>query len=103
MPPVYFIASYDIIDPLRYERSYVPALLQTLAAAGGEVVIATGSAVTIEGVALGQTVVLRFPSEAAFREWYDSDEHEPVLELRRATTSNSTAVLANEFRGGGAS
>lgn len=102
MPSVYFIASYDVIDPLRYEGSYVPALLQTLAAAGGEVVIATGSAITVEGVAPDQTVVLRFPSEAAFREWYGSDDHAPVLELRRATTSNGTAVLANEFPGFGA-
>lgn len=97
MVSIYFIASYDITDPDRYEQDYVPAVLRTLRATGGEVVVATGSATTIEGAAPSQTVVLRFPSERAFRDWYDGDEYAPFLELRLATTTNGTAVLANEF------
>lgn len=94
---VYFIASYDITDPQRYEQEYVPALVRTLAAAGGEVIVATGSATKIEGAASGQTVVLRFPSEQAFRDWYDGEDYGPLLDLRLATTANGSAVLANEF------
>jgi uncharacterized protein (DUF1330 family) len=75
-------------------------VLRKLAAAGGEVIVATGSANTIEGAAPGQTVVLRFSSEHAFREWYDGKDYASLLELRLATTTNGTAVLANEFMEG---
>lgn len=97
MAAVYFIASYDVTDPGRYERDYVPAVLRTLAAAGGEVVVASGSARRLEGAAPGQTVVLRFSSEDAFRSWYDGNDYAPLLQLRLDTTTNGTAVLAKEF------
>ena len=73
MEAVYFIASYDITDPDRYERDYVPGVVATLAAVGGEVIVASGSTIQIEGAAPGHTVVVRFPSEQAFRGWYDSE------------------------------
>jgi uncharacterized protein (DUF1330 family) len=97
MASVYFIASYDITDSRRYEQDYVPGVLRTLAATGGEVIVASGSASPIEGVAQAQTVVLRFPSEQAFHDWYDGEDYAPLLQLRLATTANGTAVLANEF------
>jgi uncharacterized protein (DUF1330 family) len=97
MPAVYFIASYDITDPGRYERDYVPGLAATLAIVGGEVVVATGSALPLEGAARGHSLVLRFSSEDAFRSWYDSDAYAPLLRLRLETTTNGTAVLAKEF------
>lgn len=102
MASVYFIASYDITDPRRYEQDYVPALLQTLAIAGGEVIVATGSASTMEGAPPGQTVVLRFASEQVFNGWYHGKDNALLLELRLATTTNGTAVLAKEFTEGGA-
>lgn len=100
MTAVYFIASYDITDPDRHERDYVPAVVSTLSAAGGKVVIASSSARRLEGAAPGHTVVLRFPSEEAFRSWYDGDDHAQLLRLRLDTTTNGTAVLAQEFPGG---
>lgn len=97
MASVYFIASYDITDPPRYEHEYVPGALRTLVAAGGEVIVATGSTRTIEGTAPRQTVVLRFSSEQAFRDWYEGADYAPLLEVRLATTANGSAVLADEF------
>jgi uncharacterized protein (DUF1330 family) len=98
--PVYFIASYDITDPDRYEQDYVSAVVRTLAAAGAEVVVASGSARTIEGRAPGHTVVLRFPSAQAFHDWYGSEDVAVCLRIRMATTTNGTAVLADEFGNG---
>ncbi len=100
MGSIYFIASYDINDPHRYEQDYVPGVMRTLAAAGGEVIVASGSASTIEGAPPGQTVVLGFPSEQAFRGWYDGRDYAPFLQVRLATTTNGTAVLATEFTEG---
>lgn len=98
MAPIYFIASYDITDADQYERDYVSGVLQTLTAAGGEVIVASGSASVIEGAAPGHTVVLRFPSEQAFRDWYA--DNASLVQLRLDTTTNTTAVLAKEFPGG---
>ncbi|MDP8909400.1 MAG: DUF1330 domain-containing protein [Chloroflexota bacterium] len=102
MASVYFISSYDITDPHLYEQEYVPAVLRTLAAAGGELIVATGSARAIEGASPSQTVVLRFPSEQVFRDWYDGTDYAPLLELRLATTTKGSAALANEFTTGAA-
>jgi len=97
MSAVYFIATHDITDPHRYEHEYVPAVTRTLAAAGGDVVVATGRARTIEGVAPNHTVVVRFPSEQAFRDWYDSEDYAAIRAIRSAATTNGSAVLADEF------
>jgi uncharacterized protein (DUF1330 family) len=96
---VYFIASYDIIDVGRYEQERAGGPANTRDG-GGEVIVASGSASTIEGTAPAQTVVLCFPSEQAFHDWYDGEEYAPLLQLRLATTTNATAVLANEFTPG---
>jgi uncharacterized protein (DUF1330 family) len=97
METVYFIATYDITDAERYESEYVPAVVSALAAAGGEVIVASGSGLRLEGAAPGHTVVVRFPSNQAFREWYDSDRYAPLKQLRLDTTANGSAVLVNEF------
>jgi uncharacterized protein (DUF1330 family) len=94
---VYFIATYDITDSDRYERDYVPGVVATLAAAGGEVVVASGSARHLEGTAPGHSVVVRFPSAATFRDWYDSDDYTLLRRVRSEITTNGTAVLADEF------
>ena len=97
MPAVYFVATYDIADWDRYERDYVPGVVATLAAADGEVVVASGSIRPLEGVAPGYTVVFRFPSKVAFSNWYDGVAYAPLRQLRLETTTNGTAVLATEF------
>ncbi len=97
MPAVYFVATYDIADWDRYERDYVPGVVATLAATGGEVVVASGSTRPLEGPARGYTVVFRFPSKVAFSNWYDGDAYAPLRQLRLETTTNGTAVLATEF------
>lgn len=101
MSAVYFIATYDVTDPDRYEGSYVPGVGPMLAAAGGEVIVASGSTRPLEGAGPGHTVVIRFPSEQAFSSWYESDHYAPLRALRLETTANGSAVLANEFPGVG--
>lgn len=97
--PAYFIAIYDITDPERYERDYVPGLVAQLAARGAEIVVATGSAEALEGQPGTQVVVLQFPSEAALRDWYEGDDYAPLKQLRLDTTANGAAVIARAFPG----
>src|SRR6516165_9251274 len=97
MAAVYFIANYDITDPDRYEREYVPLVARTIADAGGEVIVASGSTRRLEGTARSHTVVVRFPSDEAFRGWYDGDDYAALRTMRPGMTAGSTAVLASEF------
>ncbi len=90
---VYFIASYDIDDPQGYE-AYVPGVVPLLQKHGAEIVVADFEATTIEGQACGVNVVLRL--EAAMT-WYNDPDYGPVKQIRLASTSNGTAVLAKEF------
>ena len=99
MEAVYFIASYDITDPERYERDYVSGVVATLDAVGAEVIVASGRTVQLEGSAPGHTVVVRFPSEQAFRGWYDGERYAPLRQVRFETTANGSAVVVNEFPG----
>ena len=49
----------------------------------GGVLLGRGGAI-YEGPALGlSAMVQRWPSEQAFRDWQDSDEYRPLLEIRR--------------------
>ncbi len=97
--PAYFIAHYTITDPGRYEQEYVPGIVGQLSELGAEIVVATGSAKVLEGEAGQQAVVLRFPSEAALCDWYDSEAYASLKELRFATTTRGVALAAREFRG----
>ena len=97
MGGVYFSASYDVTDAERYEREYVPGVVASLAAAAGGTVVATGSAEMLEGTTAGHTVVFRFASVEAFRNWYDGPDYTSLRSLRSATTTNNTAVLARQF------
>ncbi len=95
--PAYFIATYDITDPERYEAEYVPGIVAQLAELGAEVVVATGSARALEGEAGSQAVILKFPSEQALADWYESDAYAPLRQLRLDTTANGQAVAARGF------
>ena len=93
---VYFIASYDIDDPQGYE-AYVPGVVPLLQKHGAQILVADYEAKTIEGQACGVNVVLRFETEEAAMNWYNDPDYGPVKQIRLASTSNGTALLAKEF------
>lgn len=92
----YIIVSYDIDDQQAYEP-YVPGVVQTLQKHNAEILVADYEAQSIEGQARGVNVVLRFESEEAAMNWYNDPEYGPVKQIRLASTSNATAVLAKQF------
>jgi uncharacterized protein (DUF1330 family) len=66
---------------------------QQLVARGG-ILVARGNC-TYEGSPLvGQTLIQKWPSEAAFREWQESDAYRPLLERRKACVKLRIAILA---------
>ncbi len=91
----YLIANYRIENPEAYQ-AYIAAVGPTIAAHGGEVLVAGEGSEQVEGDPQPVTVVLKFPSKAAVRAWYDSPEYQKIINLRTDNTEGSV-VFADEF------
>ena len=50
----------------------------------------------VEGEAGPVTVVLKFPSKAALRGWYDSPEYQAIIH-HRTDNSEGALIFADEF------
>ena len=93
MPHGYVIAQINVKDPEAY-REYVAKVTPIVAKFGGEYLIRGGKSETVEGVAPGErTVVIRFPSLQAARDWYNSPDYAGTKKLRQAA-STSVQTLA---------
>ena len=91
----YLIANYRITNAEAYQ-AYPPAVLPTLAAHGAEVLVADYASVPVEGDPAVVTIVVRFPSKAAARAWYDSPEYQKIVGLR-TDNSEGMVIFADEF------
>ncbi len=90
----YAIVHHAIEDRERYSQDYVPATRDLIAKHGGEIVV-SADACPVEGTPPApRMVILRFPSEDAFREFYDDPDYKPLRELRHALTSAGSMVGA---------
>jgi len=84
----YAIAEISVTDPEAY-KPYVAAVGPIVAKFGGVYIVRGGEIVTMEGAPPnGRVVVIEFPSLAAARAFYGSDDYQAVLPLRlKAATS----------------
>ena len=90
---VYAIYDIEITDHQTYAR-YKPGVARSAARHGGEILVATQEAESLEGSWKPTwLVVLRFPTRDALLGWLDSDDYRPLRELREAA-SVSKGVLA---------
>jgi len=89
----YVIAQINVKDPEAY-REYVAEVTPIVEKFGGEYLIRGGKSETVEGTAPGErTVVIRFPSFQAARDWYASPDYAGTRKLRQAA-STSVQTLA---------
>ena len=91
----YLIANYNITNPEGYQ-AYIAAVGPTIAAHGGEILVAGEGSETVEGDSGTITVVLKFPSKEALRGWYDSPEYQKIVHLRTDNT-NGFVVFSETF------
>lgn len=91
----YLIANYRITNPEAY-AAYPPAVAPTLAAFGGELLVADFDSELVEGGAYPVSIILKFPSRDAARAWYDSPEYQAVIGLRTDNTEG-LLVFADAF------
>jgi len=91
----YLIANYQITNEEGYQ-SYIASVGPTIAAHGGEILVAGPGSEAIEGNPGAVTVVLKFPSKEALRGWYESAEYQEIINLRTDNTEG-LLVFADEF------
>lgn len=92
----YVIVNYRITNPEAY-RAYTAAVVPTIAAHEGEILVAGPGSEAVEGDPEPVTVVLRFPSREAARAWYDSAEYQAIIHHRLDNTEG-TMVFADQFK-----
>jgi uncharacterized protein (DUF1330 family) len=88
----YFVANYRITDQAGY-KEYLAAVGPSLTAHGAERVVVDRACELLEGSAGHVTVVLRFPTKAAAKAWYDSPEYQAIVQLR-TDSSEGIGVIA---------
>jgi uncharacterized protein (DUF1330 family) len=94
--PVYYINTYDIIDPIEFSK-YGPAVFPILKKYHAEVLASDINGVALEGKVRTMNAIVRFPSMEAALECYNDPEYQPVKEIRLRSTANCTMVLVKQF------
>ncbi|MDA8373162.1 MAG: DUF1330 domain-containing protein [Actinomycetota bacterium] len=92
----YFVANYTVTNEDGYRR-YLDEVGETLRAHGAQVLVADYASDTAEGSPAPVTVVLRFDSKEAAREWYNSSDYQAVVHHRLDNTEGF-AVFCDEYR-----
>jgi len=93
----YFIAAIDRHDPELY-RKYEEGFDAIFAKYAGKVVAVDDHPILLEGAgSRGRIVLIRFPSVAEARRWYDSPEYQELARYRReASTADIVLVQGRE-------
>ena len=91
--PAYIIAQINITDPEKYQE-YAKAAGPATQKYGGRFLVRGGAHETLEGDWEPlRLVVIEFPTAAAAREWYESDDYAPLRELRRRASDTDILVV----------
>jgi uncharacterized protein (DUF1330 family) len=93
MPAAYIIVEMKIADAERY-KTYMAAAPETVTAHGGEYIVRGGRHETLEGDwAPARVAVLKFPSYAQAKGWYDSEQYRQVRARRAGATDYFNMVI----------
>jgi uncharacterized protein (DUF1330 family) len=93
---VYYIGSYDIIDPVQF-RQYPTLVAALLPRYGGHVLASDTAAYAIEGKARTMNAIIRFPSRDAALGLYNDPDYQEAKRIRQASTANCTMVIVEEL------
>lgn len=91
--PAYLISQIEIHDPAGYEeyRKLVPP---SLAKYGGRFIARGGRIDVLEGDWSPKRVVIcEFESIERARQWYESEEYRPAMEIRQKTATANIIVV----------
>jgi uncharacterized protein (DUF1330 family) len=90
---VYVVGLVTITDRGKY-AAYEERFRAVLTPFGGEILAVEDAARIVEGSWPAQrTVILRFPSEEAAKQWYDSEPYQELVRLRAGAAEAAIAIL----------
>jgi uncharacterized protein (DUF1330 family) len=95
--PAYYIAEHIITDAAKFEE-YRVKVGPMIANHGGRYLTKGGSHRFPEGGHWKpeRVVIIAFPDMAALHAWYDSAEYQPLMALRKDSTSDLDMVITLE-------
>lgn|SRR5690554_1774599 len=92
MSSAYIIANVNVTNPEQYEqyRVFSTAAIQHSQV---EVLVRGGTTEALEGQAPSRTVILKFPSMAAAREFYDSELYKKARQAREGAAEMTMYIV----------
>ena len=82
------------VDDAEAYKEYAAKVPATIAAYSGEYLVRGGESEVLEGMFPGnRTVVIRFPSFTAAKDWYNGAEYSEVRPLREAVVSGALMLV----------
>ena len=81
-----------VMDPEGFE-SYRTQARKQMTRRGG-VVVARGPCTPVEGQSFGPLLIQKWPSEAAFINWMESDEYAPLKSLRTVSAQLRICIVS---------
>ena len=87
------IFNIDIKRPEEY-KEYVLKVKPVAEKFGGEYIVRGGKTKVLEGIwTHPRTVVIKFPSYEKALEWYNSDEYEPIKQIRLENSIGNGIII----------
>jgi uncharacterized protein (DUF1330 family) len=91
--PAYIIADVQVTDPIAYD-DYRPLAAASLARFGGSFIVRGGKVDLLEGEPQPERiVVIEFPDTETARRWYQSEEYQTALKIRRAASRGRVLLV----------
>ncbi len=89
----YFIAQLEITDPAGFDE-YRKLVAPLVAKYGGKYVVRGGAIEPIEGDwAPKRLVILEFESVERAKQWHDSEDYRPVMEMRHKSAITNAVIV----------
>ena len=92
MTPAYIIANVNVTNPEQYEQ-YRRLSTAAIGHSGAEVLVRGGDTQALEGQAPARTVILKFPSLAAAREFYDGEPYKKARQAREGAAQMTMYIV----------
>jgi len=95
--PAYLIAEHIITDPAKFEE-YRTKAAPMIAKHGGRYLTKGGTHKLPEGGHWQpeRVVIIEFPDMASLNRWYESEEYQPLIALRKSCTSDHDMLFVLE-------
>ena len=82
----------SVTDPVGF-REYGARVTATVERYGGRFLVRRGDIQALEGDWGARMVIIEFESVARAREWYESEEYRPLIELRQRTADTMLSIV----------